>query len=1420
MSITAGDILDERYRVLAVHPGGMGVVYILKDQTTGEVHAAKTVKEELRDDVRVRRRFEREVRTWVRLGRHEHLVQAHFVRDIGGLPFLFLEYIDGPTLAQVLRADSPFFPAQAVDFAIQAARGLIHAQETPLGSDGRGLVHRDVKPENLFVARDRTVKVSDFGIAKVLSADLESTAEGIGMGTPFYVSPEQLKGSRGIDGRADVYSFGAVLYQMLTGEIPLQSESIETQIYRILRKMPDPPSHLNPSVPPELDRIVMQCLQKDPAARYESFRALTVDLLAVLADGARKGADSPASACRDCGYASARVPETCPVCAAAMVPGGAFIPRAEADSQDRAPAPATLEIAAVEASPRTVRVGEELSVTIRIVNQSRHVIRPCEMVLPIPDLDLFRTKDAEEVWRGEVPPTLPGHPFRVTYSLIPLREGTFDLPPPLLSFGKSLGQSAVAPGVGFTVTFNYRLPLVGREEDRRALLDFARRGRAGFALVSGESGSGRSRILREVGEELSATGVTVLNGKALERAREPLKVFHDIARKIFGIREGPLGSSSSMARVIDRLDPLVGHDPAMAGFFAAFLRGAELPASQLRMRGYLWFRLLSALAREGPVVLVLGDLHWGDEDSVDLAETLVRRAAEEEVPLTIIAGSLRTDSDEGTKRRIARLAERFAAMSATPGLTLRVLLARLNEAEVGQLLECVFPGNTLAEDHPWLLPALTTQSGGNPFHVVQMLKKLRESRDEQGEPLVSAEGGDWTLRSEITEEKIGEWIPEAVEDMVRAMVTPFPAAVRDVLERAAVIGEEVEVSLLEEIFDDPKVLDESLEVLEQADLIRMRGVSGERFRFTSSQLPRIVEGLLRERSRRTHARLHLQVAGALKRLLSRRDLRNSARRYARHLRLGGERVRALRWLVISAETAVRQQLYRRADSVLSRAGELLGEGVAAGRRVLGTYFFLRGEVSRVTGQLDEALEAFEQATTHLSGPRAREIMARTMSRTGRIHEVRGENDRALICFALSARIQEEIGDIAGLSLSLGDLGSVQLQQGDEDAAQISFVRAEQLAKESGEPRALANTLDRLADLQVRRGEWGKAESIYRETLGIWERIADRLGTAQALNGLGNMALRRGRLQEARDHYQRAIELRREVGDREGTANLLSNLGVIHDRLGEFEKALRFYRRSAEAHRAIGSRRGLALVLNNIGVVNLARGDVGLAIGRFEEALSIRRRIGDPDRIGHVLVNLGEAYLAAGRFEDSEQALDEALEVLLGAEDAVELAGVFVARAELMLRRGDLAQSQRELERGSREDNPDPLIRCGLHLGMAELLTAHGEIPGALACADRALAQAKESGDRLALARVQRVRGGALKEAGRMEEALLALGEAERLLKDGSGPELARVYLCRAAALKENDPARSREVMMRARGLLDALAARGAVLTELGAQDEP
>jgi len=1408
MSVSPGDTLDDRYEVLSVHPGAMGVVYALRILETGEIVAGKAVREELRGDPRVRMRFEREVRTWIRLGRHPHLVQALSVESIEGFPLLMLEYVSGPTLATLLKADGPLAIAQAADFALQFARGLAFAHEFPEG----GLVHRDVKPENLFVTRDRVAKVSDLGIVKVMTRDMEATAEGIGLGTPYYVSPEQLKGRRDVDGRSDVYSFGAVLYEMVTGEIPLHGDSLESQIYKILRTSPGPAFALNSAVPATLSGLIDRCLAKDPRERPTGFHAIAEELRELLEDPAFVEAEPIGATCGICGYASARTPEPCPVCGGGMGAPLPFRARAfEIEHGERAAGPASLSIRGVACRPRQPRVGQEVEIAVSVVNRGGAAARLCEMAYGTPDPDRFRLAGSDDAWHGEIPPTRGGPPLTVRYRMVPLREGSFAIPTPEIRYEGAHGERAVAKGAGpvrISVNFPYELPLAGREEPRKRLKSLLTDKTAAFALVEGEAGSGKSRFLSDAAEWLRETCWTVLRGKSLERGREPMKSFHDVARQAFGIGRGDLGTSSLMARVIDGLHPLVGEDPGMAGYFASFLAGGEIPEAQARMRDYLWFRLLAALS---PVALLLDDLQWADEETLDLAESLVRRAREEGIAIAVAGSTLNADPGERTRRRIAHLKNRFSAMATNPGMTRRIPLLPLGEEDVRTLLDHVFPGNTLGEDHPWLLSTVTEQSGGNFFHLAQILKLLREAKDEEGEPLVSAEGGTWTLRPELSLDRLQQWVPPAVDDMVRALVTPLPEEVRSVLDMAAAIGEEFEASLLEEIAGDVGKVDRALEELEQAELVRATDDAGGRLRFTSSLVPAIVERLTAERSRRGHARLHREVARAMEATLGRHGLRRSAMRYARHLLLAGDRELAFRWLVAAADGFVRQQHFFRAETALNRAARLLAEGVEAPDHDIGTCRLLQGEVLRVTGRLGEALEAYEQAVEHLgTEEKGKPFLARVLGSMGRVHEIRGETDRAVYCFELGARIREDLGDALGIAYSLNDMGRMHLMVGEEEKAVAAFSRARDIARESDRPSALGKSLDNLATVAIRRGAWEDAEALFRESMAIAEKSGNRLGVARSLNGLGTVAIRTGDLEKAKDRYQRAIRIRQEVGDREGAANVLSNLGVIHDRLGDTEEALRYYRRAAEAHRAIGSRRGLATVLNNIGVVNLARGDVGLATERFGETLRIRREIGDRERMGRALLNMGEARALAGDRESAHDFLEEALSAFLGVEDGIGVLSVRAARAGQARREGRYEDALEDLRVALADEGRDTAVRALLHLETAEVLLAMGRIEGSAPAAERGFELAEEAGERSLMAQALRLTARLLRERGDTETARGRLRTAEGLLRGTSGPELARVYLEEALAA---EGAERRELLMRARGLVDGLEARGVELPE-------
>ena len=268
-----------RYRVVApLGAGGMGEVYLAEDVKLKRRVAVKLLPAELtasRDRVR---RFEREARAASALN-HPNIVTVFEVGEEEGLPFIATEYVEGETLRQLL-ARGPLSPAQALDVAAQAAGALAAAHEV-------GVVHRDVKPENIMLRRDGYVKVLDFGLAKLTQpqalmnegtpvASTVETKPGVVLGTVAYMSPEQAR-SLEVDERTDVFSLGVVLYEMLTGRAPFTGETPSHVIVSILEREPEPLA-LHADVPAELERIVTQALQKDRAARYQTMRALLDDL--------------------------------------------------------------------------------------------------------------------------------------------------------------------------------------------------------------------------------------------------------------------------------------------------------------------------------------------------------------------------------------------------------------------------------------------------------------------------------------------------------------------------------------------------------------------------------------------------------------------------------------------------------------------------------------------------------------------------------------------------------------------------------------------------------------------------------------------------------------------------------------------------------------------------------------------------------------------------------------------------------------------------------------------------------------------------------------------------------------------------------------------------------------------------------------
>jgi len=262
-----------RYEILGeLGRGAMGVVYRAMDPVIGRTVAVKTIRlsEEGTGLTRseLLARFQTEARA-AGLLTHPNIVVVYDAGEENGLYFITMELVEGKSLQALLDGGHAFPVPRVIRILEQTCSALQFAHE-------RNIVHRDVKPANLMLTTDDTVKVTDFGTAKILQfGSVQQTAHV--MGTPSYMSPEQVKG-RPVDGRSDIFSIGVMLYEMLTGEKPFPGQSITTVIYKIVNEDPIPPRQINPSIHPGLNDIVLRALVKEPELRYQSCRELLEDL--------------------------------------------------------------------------------------------------------------------------------------------------------------------------------------------------------------------------------------------------------------------------------------------------------------------------------------------------------------------------------------------------------------------------------------------------------------------------------------------------------------------------------------------------------------------------------------------------------------------------------------------------------------------------------------------------------------------------------------------------------------------------------------------------------------------------------------------------------------------------------------------------------------------------------------------------------------------------------------------------------------------------------------------------------------------------------------------------------------------------------------------------------------------------------------
>lgn len=270
-----GKLISGRYLIESlIGSGGMANVYKAYDNMLGRTVALKVLKAEHRGDMEFVRRFEREARAVLTLS-HENIVRSYAVGEDGDISYIVLEYVEGSTLKELIKSDGPVSPKVAVSITAQVLDALAHAHES-------GIIHRDVKPQNVIITPRGKAKLTDFGIARDVAATTRTYAgSNVVMGSVHYISPEQARGDD-VTAASDIYSCAIMLFEMLTGKVPFGGDNSVAIALKHLQEDITPPVEINPKIPRALSDVIVKAASKEISLRYQSAKQMKSDLLRSL----------------------------------------------------------------------------------------------------------------------------------------------------------------------------------------------------------------------------------------------------------------------------------------------------------------------------------------------------------------------------------------------------------------------------------------------------------------------------------------------------------------------------------------------------------------------------------------------------------------------------------------------------------------------------------------------------------------------------------------------------------------------------------------------------------------------------------------------------------------------------------------------------------------------------------------------------------------------------------------------------------------------------------------------------------------------------------------------------------------------------------------------------------------------------------
>ncbi|AKT37089.1 serine/threonine-protein kinase PknK [Chondromyces crocatus] len=1269
-----GDVVADRFELEQLAgAGGMGAVYRARERYSGRLVALKILQPGPPEHAA---RFAREAQVLAEL-RHPGIVRyvAHGLTE-GELPFLAMEWLDGEDLERRL-GRGQLSVAEAIVLGRRVAEALAEAH-------ARGVVHRDIKPGNLFLVDGDPgrVKILDFGVAHVAHTMISVTGGGGLVGTLGYMAPEQARGFREVDARADVYGLGCVLFECLTGRRPFAGEHVMAILVKVLIEEPPRPSHFRDDVPLSLDDLVSAMLAKDPADRPDDGARV-----AALLEEAGEG--TPSQRPRWTIQPSLTAGEQRFVSVIVVGAEGSAVERADQRTLTELEVNAPFERLWAAVQPfgaRLERVADrgavatlsgEGSATDQATRAARCALAMRETLPTAP----VAVATGRGVLEGAVPvgeaidravgllrahergassrsPMIALSAVRLDEVTAGLLDARFDVSTD--AAGLILrGVREAELEVGRTL-LGKTLPCVGRERDISVLRGFYEEcvsdPRARAVLITAEAGVGKSRLgqelLREIRPDdaapLSTTSVSanrppgspeiwIARGDPMS-AGSPLGMAAQIIQRAAGLRGGePLAvrcqrirarvartfSGEEAQRIAELLGEIAGTPFSEEGrpHLAAVRRDAMLRADQMR-RAFEEF--IAAESAAQPVVVVFEDLHWGDLPSIQLIAAALRLARER--PLFVLCLS-RPDAHALFPRLVADL------------MAQEIRLDELSRRASVRLVRLAL-GDEVPEE---LVDRLVNQAAGNAFYLEELIRAVAEGRT-------------------------GE-LPATVLAMVQARLSELPAEARRVMRAAAVFGQVFWKGGVRALLGGRGAaagVDGWLASLSERELIAPQPSSAfqgeEEYRFRHGLVREAAYQMLTDRDRSTGHRLAgewLVAADA-----------HDAMALAEHFERGEEPARAATFFLQAAEQAMQANDL---DAAIARAERSVSCGASkelrgAARRLQAEAHHWRGDVSEGGRCGEEARQllprgssawlsaAAEAAASALSRGARDDLIAIAEDLRRAVPTELEATDVAVLARVAQILLRAGLADAAAPLVAMleaapreahadphvaGQLAAVvgvrALFAGDVAASAMAFAESSALFEQAGDTRNAITTRVNHAVARLCLGSYPEAEAELRRALPEGERMGLYQLVTWIKHNLGIALLHQGELAEARALEEEAIEAGLVRGHVWTEVGARCTLALVLLRLGELEEAEREAKHAVQVCDASLPARCTALAV--LAQTRLWQARAGEALGPATEAMQTLTDLGGLDE-GEALVRL--VYAEAQRACGQERAALEAI----------------------------------------------------------------------------------------------------------------------------------------------------------------------------------